>query len=103
MTTMSETHSSVRPGVRPTPWPWIAAIWCVGGLFDASQTLFMMHAEGGHHPWLPLFGTEFASWLPWALVTPLIVGLARRYPIIRDVSLRTAVIHLAVLDRKSVV
>jgi two-component system, LytTR family, sensor kinase len=91
MTPMSETH----PSVRSTRWLWIAAIWCVGGLFDASQTIFMMNKEGGHHPWLPLFATELASWLPWALATPLIIGLARRYPMIRGVSPRTVVIHLA--------
>jgi hypothetical protein len=99
MSAMIETHA----GVRSTRWPWIAAIWCVGGLFDASQTLFMMYEEGKHHPWLPLFGTEFVSWLPWALATPLIVGLARRYPIIRDVSLRTAVIHLAAFTAVSAI
>ena len=99
MIPMIETHSSERP----TRWLWIAAIWCVGGLFDASQTIFMMHSESRHHPWFPLFATEFVSWLPWALVTPLIVGLARRYPIIRDVSLRTAVIHLAVFAAVSAI
>ncbi len=88
---MTETH----PRVRSTRWPWIAAIWCAGGLFDASQTILIMHAEGRHHAWLPLFGTELASWLPWALATPLIVGLARRYPLIRGVSIRTLAVHLA--------
>ncbi|MGC1729578.1 MAG: histidine kinase [Steroidobacteraceae bacterium] len=87
---MTETPT----GVRSTRWLWIAAIWCVGGLFDASQTLLIMHAEGRHHPWLPLFATEFASWLPWALATPLVVRLARLYPIIRSVSVRTLAVHL---------
>ena len=81
--------------VRSTRWLWIAAIWCAGGLFDASQTVLIMHAEGRHRPWLPLFATELASWLPWALTTPLIVGLARRYPVIRDVRVRAVVVHLA--------
>ena len=42
-------------GTYPTRW-----------LFDASQTVLIMHAEGRHHPWLPLFATELVSWLPWA-------------------------------------
>lgn len=75
---MVETHTVVRP----TRWFWIATIWSVCGLFDASQTVLIMHSEGRHHPWLPLFGTEPAGWLPWALATPLIVGLARRYPFV---------------------
>jgi two-component system, LytTR family, sensor kinase len=35
------------------------------------------------------------SWLPWALATPLVIHLARRYPIIHDLSMRTAGVHLA--------
>jgi LytS/YehU family sensor histidine kinase len=47
---MIGTHT----GVRSTRWRWIAAIWFAGGLFDASQTVLIMHAEGRHHAWLPL-------------------------------------------------
>ncbi len=85
-----------RIGTRSIPWRWIAALWCAGGLFDASQTILIMHAEGRHAPWLPLFATELASWLPWAFATPLVVGLARRYPIHRGVDVRTVALHLAV-------
>lgn len=73
----------------------IAAIWCAGGLLDACQSILIMHAEGRHPPWLPLFATELASWLPWALATPIIIGLARRYPIIRGMSARAGAAHLA--------
>ncbi len=82
-------------GVRPTRWLWIAAIWCAGGLFDASQTVLMMREEGGHHPWLPLFVAEFCSWLPWALATAPISALARRHPITRGTTAATAAAHLA--------
>jgi hypothetical protein len=74
---------------------WIAAIWAAGALFDASQNVFIMHAEGRHHPWLPLFGTELASWLPWALATPLLIRLARRYPLFRATRVSAAAVHLA--------
>lgn len=96
---MAETHTQER-SIR---WLWIAAIWCAGGLFDASQTVFVMHWEGRHHPWPPLFGTEFVSWLPWALATPLVAGLARRYPIARGISLRTAIVHLVAFATVSLV
>ena len=76
-------------------WLWIAAIWCAGGLFDASQTILIMHAEGRHHPWPPLFAIEFVSWLPWALATPMVVGLALRHPLLHGPSLRSAFVHLA--------
>ncbi|HLZ97172.1 MAG TPA: hypothetical protein VKP66_04445, partial [Steroidobacteraceae bacterium] len=85
----------IRTRLRATSWLWIAAIWSAGGLFDASQTILAMHAEGRQHPWLPLFGTQLAAWLPWALATPLIVGLARRHPINRGSNVRTIAIHVA--------
>ena len=87
---MTATHT----GVRPTPWLWIIAIWCAGSLFDASQTVLFMHSLGKQHTGL-IFGTELLSWLPWMLATPLVISLARRYPLFPDISLRTAAVHVA--------
>ncbi|MCU1302546.1 MAG: signal transduction histidine kinase, LytS [Candidatus Sulfotelmatobacter sp.] len=61
-------------------WPWIAAIWSGIGLFDATQTVFVMRAEGMHHAWSHLFISLLLSWLPWALATPLVLRLSRHYP-----------------------
>jgi uncharacterized membrane protein len=89
---MAETPSNVRA----TRWLWIAAIWCAGALIDSSQTVLIMRAEGGaHRPVLPLFATEFVSWLPWVLATPMIIRLARRHPIVRDTLAPSALVHLA--------
>jgi two-component system, LytTR family, sensor kinase len=60
-------------------WYWIASIWFGIGLFDATQTVFVMHAEGMHHAWVQLFVTLMLSWLPWALATPLVLRLGRRH------------------------
>jgi two-component system, LytTR family, sensor kinase len=87
---MNETHS----GERSTRWLWIAALWCAGGLFDASQTVLFMHAIGKEHAWL-IFGTELASWLPWVIATPLVIVLARRYPLFPGATLQAAAVHLA--------
>ena len=59
---------------------WIAAIWGGIGLFDATQNVFVMRAEGMHHAWARLFFTLLMSWLPWALATPIVFRLARRFP-----------------------
>lgn len=85
--------ATTTPG-RSTRWRWVMVIWLAGALFDASQTVLIMHSEGGHHPWLPLFGTELVSWVPWVLATAWIVRLARRYPLFRGVSLKAVGIHL---------
>ena len=58
----------------------IGALWLGFGLFDAMQTVIVMHSEGMHHVWLTLFGVVTVSWLPWALATPLVLRLTRRLP-----------------------
>jgi two-component system LytT family sensor kinase len=65
---------------EPPRWFWVAAIWTGFGLFDATQTVFVMRAEGMHHAWAQLFVTLLLSWLPWVLATPLVLRLARQYP-----------------------
>ncbi|MBW8813381.1 MAG: histidine kinase [Caulobacterales bacterium] len=76
---------------------WIAAFWCAAALFEASQSIFMLHSEGKHQGELRLLATEFVTWLPWALATPLVIGLARRYPILRGGTARGAATHLFAL------
>jgi len=61
-------------------WLWSLAIWIGIGLFDASQTVFVMRAEGMHHYWTRLFFTLLFAWLPWMLATPLVLRLQRRFP-----------------------
>lgn len=91
-------------GARTIRWRWIAAMWCAGGLFQASQSVLIMRfAERKTHAWLPLFATELATWLPWALATPWVISLARRYPIIRGTTLRTVAVHLAAFAAIAVV
>lgn len=87
--------AATSTGTRSIRWRWIAAIWLAWGLFDATQTIGIMHAEGRHHPWPPLFATELVSWLPWALATALIIDLARRFPIAGAISVRAVSVHLA--------
>jgi LytS/YehU family sensor histidine kinase len=95
---MSSTHAS------PISWRWIAALWCAGGVFEASQAVLIMRfAEHKTHAWLPLFATELATWLPWALATPWVIHLARRYPIIKDTTVRTVAAHLAAFLTISVI
>jgi two-component system, LytTR family, sensor kinase len=61
-------------------WLWIASIWGGIGLFDATQTVFVMRAEGMHHYWVRLFFALLVSWLPWMLATPLVLRLSCRFP-----------------------
>ena len=67
--------------LQSSRWFLIGLIWVSIGMFDASDTVFSMRAEGHHHAWFSLFITLLLSWLPWALATPLILELGRRHPI----------------------
>src|SRR5882672_4933840 len=80
---------------RPMPrWFWIAAIWTGVGLFDATQNVFVMRSEGMHHAWTSLFVTLLFAWLPWALATPLVFRLGRKYPAARWSRASTWGVHL---------
>jgi two-component system LytT family sensor kinase len=94
--------TDARADARSTGWTWIAAIWCAGALFDASQTLLTMHAVGAGKAWLRPFLIVFASWLPWALATPFVIQLARRWPIVRGGIFKALCLHLAAFAAISV-
>ena len=64
----------------PPRWYWVVAVWMGIGLFDATQTVFVMRSEGMHHYWGRLFLTDLMSWLPWMLATPIVFRLSSRFP-----------------------
>jgi len=64
-----------------TTWLWAGLIWLAIGVSDASDTVFSMRAQGHHHAWTALFATLLLGWLPWALASPVILNLNRRFPL----------------------
>jgi two-component system LytT family sensor kinase len=76
----SKSHHSRSHLPKSRLWLWIASIWFGIGLFDATQTVFVMRSEGMHHAWARLFFAMVVAWLPWALATPLVLRLASRVP-----------------------
>ena len=87
---------AARHPANPVRWLWIVAIWFGVGLFDATQTVFTMRAEGMHHYWVQLFFTLLLAWLPWILATWLVLRVVRHYPPAEWRRLSTWGIHLAV-------
>ena len=82
------------PRFELSRWFWSAAIWSGIGLFDATQNVFVMRAEGMHHAWARLFACLLLAWLPWALATPLVLGLERQFPLARWRRVSTWGVHL---------
>ena len=75
-------------------WLWIASLWAGLGILDATQNVFGMRHADMHHSWLKLFFFLTFAWLPWALVTPLIIYLGRRFPLDWK-SARNGLVHAA--------
>ena len=86
--------NKTRTDSKSSPWLWLAAIWFGMGLFDATQNVFVMRAEGMHHSWGRLFFTFLISWLPWVLATPLVLRLAHCDPPAQYNRLSTWAVHL---------
>jgi two-component system LytT family sensor kinase len=76
-------------------WIWIASIWSGFGLIAATQTVFVMRAEGMHHAWARLFFTSAFCFLPWALATDTVMRLGRRFPPVKFKPVVTWFVHLA--------
>jgi two-component system, LytTR family, sensor kinase len=76
-------------------WIWIASLWLGFGLVDATQTVFVMRSQGMHHAWGILFFTSVVAWAVWALATPLVMRLGRRFPPVKPASIVTWLAHLA--------
>ncbi|MGC2400866.1 MAG: histidine kinase [Acidobacteriaceae bacterium] len=87
-------HTS-RKRSPPHRWKWIAVIWSGFGLIAAMQTVFVMRAEGMHHAWVRLFFTTALSFLPWALVTGIVMRLGHRFPPVQLKSPTMWGVHLA--------
>jgi two-component system, LytTR family, sensor kinase len=68
---------------------WWAAVVCGGlGVFEGTQAVVVMRAEGMHHAWVNLFFTILLGWVPWAAVAPVVLRLEREYPLFQGSSLR---------------
>jgi two-component system, LytTR family, sensor kinase len=81
---MHKEYDSRMPStsIRKTyDWLWIAGLWAGLGILDATQNVFAMRHVGMHHAWVKLFFSLTLGWLPWALATPAVIRLGRRYPL----------------------
>src|SRR5215210_2181552 len=90
-----EVSAQQGRGGRLIKWSLIAVGWALFGLFFASQVIIIRAYEGR-----PLrLGETLAAWMicacAWLAVTPLMLSLARRFPLERRGWLKNALVHLA--------
>jgi len=81
--------------VWPAHFLWIAVAWLVMGIITATQVVVAMAALGMRHNWVLLFLVTEAAWIIWAVATPAILALSRRFPLARAGDWRNIPAHLA--------
>src|SRR5215471_5525626 len=63
-----------------TRWILIPCAWTIVGLLFTVQEIAVAKVHGGHVSWA-LVGVILVYWNVWAAYTPLVIGLAKRFPL----------------------
>jgi two-component system LytT family sensor kinase len=82
---------------------WIAIVWLVIGVITGIQVVVGLSALGRSHNWVPLFLATSAAWVFWAVATPVILSLSRRFPLVGRGNWKNLLVHLAAALAISVV
>src|SRR3984885_9065667 len=61
-------------------WILIPCAWTMVGLLFTVQEIVVAKVHGGHVNWVFVV-IEFVYWYVWAAYTPLVIGLAKRFPL----------------------
>jgi LytS/YehU family sensor histidine kinase len=104
---MRDTRHSRAPGAARLPetrrrrWATpaaIAGIWAVPALITATQRYLAYATEPEYRiGWLQALAWQAPTWGLWALATPLILWLGRRFPLERGRRARALAIHFLLL------
>src|SRR6201987_820112 len=69
------------PDMGRTRWIVILCAWTIVGLLFAVRRLVVVKVQGTHVSWVIVGAPEFVYWYVWAAYTPLVIGLAKRFPL----------------------
>jgi two-component system, LytTR family, sensor kinase len=68
--------------------------WCAVVLFTTSQLILTYTTSGGPAYWGITLRVSAIQWLPWLIVAPIVIALARRFPLRGPHRLQHVVIHV---------
>ena len=71
----------VTPDRGRTRWILILCAWTIVGLLFAVRRIVLAKVEGTHVNWVIESALELVWWYVWAAYTPLMIGLAKRFPL----------------------
>ena len=64
-----------------TRWILILCAWTIVGLLFTVQEIVVAKVHGGHVSWVIVGVIELVYWNVWAAFTPLVIALAKRFPL----------------------
>jgi len=62
-------------------WILIVCAWTTVGLLFTVQEVVLARIDGGHVNWVAFGAIELIYWNVWAAYTPLVIALAKRFPL----------------------
>src|ERR1700735_311356 len=77
-------------------WILILCGWTIVGLLFAAQQIVVEKVQGSQVHWVIEGALELVEWYIWAALTPLVIGLAKRFPLTRPSLARHIVLHTIV-------
>lgn len=94
---LPEHEPAVEVDRRRSPllkWAIIVGFWTFFGVLNGTQLFLSVRMEGLHISFWRLFSSNFLGWLFWIPATPIVLALARRFPVERGTWWRVLPIHL---------
>ncbi len=64
-----------------TRWILILCAWTIVGLLFAVRHIVVVKVQGSHVSWVIVGALELVYWYVWAAYTPLVISLAKRFPL----------------------
>ena len=71
----------VTPDRGRTRWILILSAWTIVALLFTVQRIALVKVRGTHVNWVIECTPEIVYWYVWAAYTPLVIGLAKRFPL----------------------
>ena len=71
----------------------ILCAWTIVGLLFAVRRIVVVSVQGTHVSWVIVGALELVYWYVWAAYTPLVIGLAKRFPLTGPRFVRHIAIH----------
>src|SRR5258707_7615315 len=84
------------PDMGRTRWILILCAWTIVGLLFAVRRIVVVKAQGSHVSWVVVGALELVYWYVWAACTPLVIGLAKRFPLTGPKIARRIALHTIV-------